>query len=564
MYERQGYHLDPSRNWTAAQRTGVLDRSGSMIVSAAAGTGKTAVLTERCVSLVCGPEQVDIDRLLVVTFTEAAALEMRDRIRKRLRDLYEANPTGRLTRQLALLDAASISTLHSFCLQVVRENFSTAGIEPDAGVLDDDEAQLLKNDVLADLFEGLYNGQDDRSKGFIQFVAHYGMGRDESIRGYIKHMHEYLRSLPPPQRDLWKNKALAAYALEEGETLTAEQFGQLREALVEDMDLLLEMGRVYLDAFRGQVGPHKGLENGQAVQTCVENLRSQLETVTTATALRQWIELARNLPRGRVSTWGGVSNACKGWARWLHDNWDKIIGDRWLVGPEAWAHGTRLTAGYAELLVWLVNQFEQRYNQAKRQIGKIDYGDMEEHAFALLAGADGKGSDIARSFQHRYDYVLVDEFQDTNPIQAAIVQMVCRESAETGRPNLFVVGDVKQSIYGFRMTDPSLFLKRQELIAGGRIAGRSVALQENFRSRPEVLEAVKGHPDRFFGWIFVNPVGPVDPIEEIERCRQVRSIRIHLMHKTAERCRLGHLFHHRMFPKSHHADLFVAPAGAVG
>ncbi len=481
--------------WTQSQRTGIYDRSGSLVVSAAAGTGKTAVLTERCVDLVAGTSPIEIDRLLVVTFTEAAALEMRDRIRKKLRDLYEDKGGSRLLRQLTLLDAASISTLHSFCLQVIRENFSAAGIEPDAAVLGDDEAQMLKDDVLGELFEQLYTGQDAHSQSFARFVANYGQGKDDGIRRQVKHLHEYLRSLPPARRAEWQARALAAYTLETGGTLTGQQFSDLRTAMLDEIDLLLEMGEVHLAALHARIGEHKGLDSGQAVQIYVTQLRADLEAIKTPAGLRTWIESAGNLPWTKVGRWGDVPENCRDWAKWLHDHWKERFCSRWLASAEAWSHGIRITADYAALLLWLVNQFEELFGQAKRRIGKIDYSDMEEHAVTLLANERGEPSDIARAYQQRYDVVLVDEFQDTNPIQAAIVHLVSRESADPPTPNLFVVGDVKQSIYGFRMTDPELFRQRQECIGQGRLAGRCISLQENFRSRPEVL----GFINRVFG-----------------------------------------------------------------
>ncbi len=487
---KRRYQIDPSRKWTDPQKNGVLDRSGSVIVSAAAGTGKTSVLTERCLSLVAGPEEMNIDELLVVTFTEAAAMEMRERIRARLVSLYEEKRWARLLRQLALLDAASISTLHAFCLQVVRENFARAGIEPDAGILDEDEAQLLKDEVLGGLFDALYNSPGQRGKQFVEMVAHYGQGRDETIRGHVKHLHEYLRSLPPAARDEWKERAVGAYALDEGGGLTAEQFGRLQRAMIDEIDILLEMGGICLEAFEREVGPHKGLDSGRGVQEFVLQLRAEMEKVTTSTGLKAWVEAAGNPPWAKVGRWGDVPEHCRGWAKWLHDHWKGKFIPLWLASVEAWSHGLRIAGGYAELLIWLVNQFEERYSQEKRRIGQIDYSDMEEYALRLLTAADGGPSDIARAYQQRYQVVMVDEFQDINPIQASILRMVSRESSEEAQPNLFAVGDVKQSIYGFRMTDPGEFLKRQAAIAGGAIAGAAICLQENFRSRPEVLDAV--------------------------------------------------------------------------
>jgi ATP-dependent helicase/nuclease subunit A len=253
---------------------------------------------------------------------------------------------------------------------------------------------------------------------------------------------------------------------------------------------MLEMSSVYLNAFRTHIGEHQGLQSGQAVHDFVTQLRDQIGKITTPAGWQAWIQKADTLPWERVNRWGDVPKFCRAWATWLKDNWKKRIGDRWLASAEAWAHGIAITAEAAELLIWLVNRFDELYSREKRRIGRIDYSDMEEHAFNLLVRPDGKASDIAAALQQRYEAVLVDEFQDINPIQAAIVLRVSRESADPPQPNLFVVGDVKQSIYGFRMTDPDLFRQRQQLVSRGRVAGKCVSLQENFRSRPEILTFV--------------------------------------------------------------------------
>jgi hypothetical protein len=151
----------------------------------------------------------------------------------------------------------------------------------------------------------------------VRFVAHYGQGYDDGIRSQIKHMHEYLRSLPPPQRGQWKQRALAQYELAPGGTLTAEQFAALQAAIADEIDLLLEMSRVHLDAFQAKVGEHPGLSSGQAVHEHVIQLRAEIEKVTTGPGLRAWIERAGNLPWKRVSRWGDVPEECKGWASWL-------------------------------------------------------------------------------------------------------------------------------------------------------------------------------------------------------------------------------------------------------
>jgi len=476
--------------WTDAQREAIRDRSGSLLVTAAAGTGKTAVLTERCVQLVTGTDGADLDRLLVVTFTEAAALEMRDRIRQRLLEQHARRPSARLARQIALLDVAAISTLHAFCLQVVRENFSTAGIEPDAQVLDEDEAELLKNELLDALLEELYARTDERGQRFAAFIADYAGGRDSNIRRHILRLHDYLRSLPPGERAAWKKKALAAYELEGDGRLPADLFEQLRCALADEIKMLLEMNQPYLQAFREHVGQHKGLERAVTVHETLLELAEKLPRLNDPDQLHAAIEAARKLPWPPLGRWGDVPQYRRDWTEWLRKKWEEGVSARWGAPPEAWAFGIRATRDYAELLLWLADRFGEMYAAAKRRAGRIDYSDMEEHAYALLAETHGGPSEIAKAYQQRFEAVLVDEFQDINPIQAEILRLISRESADPPEPNLFVVGDVKQSIYGFRMTEPDLFQQRQRRIRTGELTGRCIGLQENFRSRPELLTAI--------------------------------------------------------------------------
>ncbi|HEY8394634.1 MAG TPA: UvrD-helicase domain-containing protein [Thermaerobacter sp.] len=490
--------------WTPAQRDAIYLRGRNLLVSAAAGAGKTSVLVERVIQRILDPhDPVDIDRLLVVTFTEAAAAEMRDRIRDRLeRAIAERPADRRLRRQLALLGRASISTLHSFCLRVVRQYFFRLGLDPAMRVLSEHEAHLLEQEVLEELFERRYAEADE---GFLGLVECYGGRADERLRELVLHLHRLAYSQPWPEA--WLERL-------------AGRFSDTRERPVEESPWFVParqaLGR-YLDRLALRLERAAALCRRPGWPAELEPLLEQDAARLRDLARRlddlDWDGIVREL--AAANTWGrmpslrGLDEAQKARKEQVQRLRDGVKGRlRELVegifgrpAADVAADAARL-APLAGALVELVQDFDRALTSAKQERGLLDFSDMERYALRLLldpAARPGelRPSDVAREFRRRFDEVLVDEYQDINQVQDAILRLVAREGSD-GDPNLFMVGDVKQSIYRFRQAEPGLFLAKYHAFAPARdpagsraeAPGTRIELNANFRSRPSVVHAV--------------------------------------------------------------------------
>jgi ATP-dependent helicase/nuclease subunit A len=483
--------------WTDAQKRAITTRGRSLLVSAAAGSGKTAVLAERCAYLACeGKDACDVDELLVVTFTEAAAAEMRKRIQdsviERVRNAVR--PDKRLLRQAALVEHAHVSTIHGFCSQLLHENFSLAGIDPHFSMMDGDEARQLRRQVARELFDDCY--EREGSDPFRAFIDAYGDGNDDALLEQVQRAHEMLCSLAQPEA--WMRKS---------------------------MDRLTEAGRKPLkDSELGQNLLHE-------IEAMLTRLQRQCSTAESAIkALRDFGKLADVLAQ-RSQTVAGWQKTLKqsGYdalvkeyrafdpppapsiktgtpkkeeARGIYETIKKEMQDgelnELLTFTEArWRDGQEKIAPMAQVFFSLIKEFGQRYTRAKRQLQALDFADLERMALKLLGNPrEGKlvPSDLALQLHRRWKHVLVDEYQDVNEIQDEILALISTERVEPDadfEPNLFTVGDVKQSIYNFRLAEPERFLQRAERFRDAhQTGGEVIDLQENFRSRPFLLDAV--------------------------------------------------------------------------
>jgi ATP-dependent helicase/nuclease subunit A len=550
---------------TEEQLRAVSTTGRSVIVAAAAGSGKTTVLAERCAYLVCDAppeERCDIDALLVLTFTEAAAAEMRSRIVETIRRRAEERPHDeRLRDQLALAEAAQISTIHSFCLWAVRRWFSHLGIDPTATVLDADEASLLKKEVLDGLFNNLYASvpatgnilgadtigdaaagavatavrtgwaTDKLGESFVRLVEVYGLGEDRDIAAFVLRLYEFSTSLPDPRR--WLDDAV--------DSLTEHPEKRI-EALASELRAELHVQREHCEALAAglEAGDPVGHNHADRIHDYVKQLAEWVtELGQTSDFTRERFERLReaiggfdfgkqrapNLPKGTPDAVRAARDAAS--ELFGKQVKKRLFGERLrerygLFSVGEWVDGMARVAPYVATLVNLVHAFRQAYDARKRRMNVLDFSDLERCAFDLLCdpptsplekgGLEGgrkQPSEVARALQNRFAYVLVDEFQDINPIQQAILHLVSRESDPLRAGNLFVVGDVKQSIYRFRLAEPNLFLDRlgrfrgdgsnkenarsesvPQVLRPGPPAGEAVFLQTNFRSRPEILDAV--------------------------------------------------------------------------
>ncbi len=493
--------------FTPAQQSAIRAR-GNVLVVAGAGTGKTRTLIERCLQLL--REGVSLDQMLLVTFTEAAAAEMRARLRGALEVELQAEQgrTGahadRLAEELALLDAAQISTLHSFCLRLVREHFHALEIDPQLVILDERQTRPLARDCLAALFAEHYGGRHAHSAVVQQLIRSAGRGSDEHLRTLVWKLHCYAQSLPDP--DGWFTAQLAMFREEaptQWRAWFATGFEEWRAewlaalACAPDVPALTR-SRAAL-AGLDSVEPHA--ERGSARADSVGGWGL---TESRPTMSRMAEALAAVLAADDTKLWSKKKTELRPAFAKLFEEAEFLLS---IVGDDG--SGTALAEDWEwsrhamAALVQLARQFGVRFGEAKRQLGGLDFADLEQFALRLLRD---EATGVARQCRVQFAHVCVDEYQDINAAQDAILRLV---SGDEGQGNRFLVGDLKQSIYRFRLANPRIFAAyakawrvgapasgpalSSELAqrAGSETGAPSViALSDNFRSREAILNFV--------------------------------------------------------------------------
>ncbi len=552
--------ISPSPSWTGEQLAAIEYRGTDLLVSAAAGAGKTAVLVQRAIDRII-KDGVDVEQLLVVTFTDAAASEMKARLAGALRKALAAATHGsplaeRLAMQAALLDRASISTIHSFCLGVARRNFHRLGLDPSFKVMDENEAELLLQDVVDQLFEEFY-GSAEVDQAFLDLVDVFGSDRgDDGLQTLATGLYKYLRSQDDPDGWLDRTVSLARGAGAGRRFEDSPWFPHARDAVI----LNLEQAAAFLRQARREArrpdGPGHYLEVLEEDIARVEAAARAGAQASTWAALGDKVEDAGEFGRlrGRAAKGATLSDDLVETVKKLRDHAKRRVAQTFSqffagafetgggAGDAGDAGGTGGGAGDAgdasgsgggkdepagrrtgdslmreiasmaphlEKLAGIVRTLGRRFAEAKAARGQVDFADLEHLALKALGGPGGELSEAALELRARYAEVLVDEYQDVNGVQNAILERVARRDPG----NLFLVGDVKQSIYRFRLADPGLFLEKYRRFRrldpteaalragsppapgkfaaqGTENAGRLLALKANFRSRRQVVDAV--------------------------------------------------------------------------
>ncbi len=497
----------PGVTWTPEQRDGVRSIGRSLVVSAAAGSGKTAVLAGRCVELVArggvderrdapvAAEPCDVDRLLVVTFTNLAARQMRERISARLREAVEAAPAAereRLQRQMSLLPTAEINTLSSFCARLVRRHFNAAGVDPAFAVLDTDQARLLQREAARDAIEAALAEDDDGR--FVSLLDDHFDGNDAGVLPVLLAIHQTRNSLVDPNG--WQRSFLEGFdAFANGREDTALDRAALAAASAEATAVLAHAQA--LRAVAASVEEPKLAKLAHYAKGWVD----QAEIIVAAVAKGE-VDRARELLKEKAARAPGASDAVPGkveLAAALKVVRDPLKPDGPIASlldfdDDAARAAVASTLDPTRRLLELQGDFERRYAERKEVLRGLDFGDIDRLALRLLdadpAADDPQPTAIARLCRERFAHVLVDEVQDINALQDRLLRLLSRDGdAEgAGPPNLFCVGDVKQSIYRFRLAEPRMFLDRLRDADGAR--ARRIDLQRNFRSRPPLLEAI--------------------------------------------------------------------------
>jgi len=478
-------------NWTKEQREVIDIRDSNLLVSAAAGSGKTAVLVERIIArLTDETAPMDVDRLLVVTFTEAAAAEMKGRIRDAIEAILEEHPENEhMQRQATLIHSARIMTIHSFCLSVIREHFPAIDLDPGFRTAEEGELKLLKADVMEEILEEYY---EDGREEFLRFVECFVTGRDDrKLIDLILSLYEFSRSYPNPSR--WFAECLEAYQVENEEDFNQTAFIRAAkrniERYLEDAMNLLDQG-LSLCAQSDGPGPYgAALRSDQAE---VQRLReaSGFPAMNEQAGSFRWERLAsirgkdkEDISEQKIEQVKAIRNEVK-----------DLIGELkkyyFYEDNQSYLNDMKLCYPVVKVLVELVMEFDSRFTHKKREKYIIDFSDMEHLALAVLTREeDGElvPSEAAKGYQEQLDEIMIDEYQDSNMLQEVILNSV--SGIRRGRYNLFMVGDVKQSIYRFRLAKPELFMEKFDTYPQAEHC-RRIDLHKNFRSRREVLDSV--------------------------------------------------------------------------
>ncbi len=475
--------------FTPDQQRVIDTRDRNILVSAAAGSGKTAVLVERIIQKICDTEHsVDIDRLLIVTFTSAAAAQMRERISKAVMKKLEEQPENEhLQKQSALIHNAQITTIDSFCLFVIRNNFNEIGLDPGFRVADEGEIKLLESDILAALLEDSFAKGEER---FLRFVECYSTGKGEQkIEEAILRLYHFAMSYPFPEEWLMERKQ--DYVLHSLEDLTKKQWFQgamnyLHTVLGECLNRL-QQG---LSIAEGMHGPIQYRENLIADIELIEKMQQ-------ANGYEELFDLFTYQSFGRLSTKKGedVDPVLKDIVKSLRDEVKANVADikktLFQISPDVTIEDMAWCQDIVEELVDLTISFKQRLDEAKRDKNLVDFSDMEHFALQILLER-GENGDIvlretAKSYQQYFEEIMIDEYQDSNEVQELLLRSISGESI--GNYNRFMVGDVKQSIYKFRLARPEIFMEKYNTYGQDGEDKVRIDLSMNFRSRKEVTDS---------------------------------------------------------------------------
>ena len=470
---------------TEAQKAAI-ESSGNTLMVAGAGTGKTHTLIERCLSRICDPANpIPLDRILMVTFTDAAAAEMRARLRGRLESKAKEAPGDlRWKEQSALLDGALICTMHSFCLRLIKDHFHELDADPHPVILTEDQAHFLRSDILNEMIESMLSGTSQQGDPLYQLLFGLGKSGMTLFRDLILKTHDHVQSLRNPQGWLQREKA----KFEPGGDSNLESFF---------FTTFTDWKNSWISSLA-----HQPSENDRACQCLawLKALSNEPDKAACQTLLNQIVELDK---RG----WKGVKGKYRDP---ISDFFDEVLflleqlAECQNGTSNGMAEDWRRMQSSVQVLLQAVEDFEARYSKRKKESGYLDFNDLEQYALTLLLDdrTSGTLSPIAKSWQQQLDLVFVDEYQDINQAQDTIIQAVSRDN----NGNRFLVGDVKQSIYRFRQANPLIFMRYYDAWSQQDASGKVIPLQDNFRSHQGILDFV----NRLFGRLMRRELGGID------------------------------------------------------
>ena len=475
-------------------------RDRNILVSAAAGSGKTAVLVERIIQMILDEKKpVDIDRLLVVTFTNAAAAEMRERIGHAIDIKLEQQPDNtHLQKQAALLHNAQITTIDSFCLFVIRNNFNDIGLDPGFRVADEGELKLMKQDVLTELLESKYGEKDEHFLDCVEYFT--GGSNDRALEEYIEKLYEFSMSNPWPED--WLSERKKDYEMQTEAELAESSFcrylvdyvkiclEECADSLSKGIDLIMKPAGPYfygeiLEREQEMLEKASRQESFEALALAFDAMRfdrlPSKKDESVDPELREQVKQLRNEVKKQIQE--------------LKENYFNLSLSRVLERMQ-------MAKKPVETLIDLVLLFKQMLDEKKRKENVIDFHDMEHFALNILLKKDENNGNYeataaAGEYRQFFQEILIDEYQDSNLVQELLLQSISGE--EEGRFNRFMVGDVKQSIYKFRLARPELFIEKYNCYTKVDSSRQRIDLHKNFRSRKAVIDSVNNLFCRIMG-----------------------------------------------------------------
>ena len=476
-----------SVKWTKQQQDVIDVKNREVLVSAAAGSGKTAVLVEHIIQKVTDKENpIDIDELLVVTFTSAAAAEMRERIRKAMEQKAKENiEDAHIQKQLTYIHQAKITTIDSFCLDLIKEHFDQIDLDPSFRVGDTGELQLLKTDIVKEMLEDFYEENDSE---FITFVESYTTKNDMNLEDMILEMYKYSTSYPDENE--WFQNCLKNYEATESvdslewikylKSMTKKYFEELESYYKEIIKLR--------DIYPGTEKRIATIEEEFAIVQKINQAESyeEIRKVLSLFEGKRIGSCTKEVPKEIADSIKNFRDIGKNLLKDFKD-------DFYSQNEEEIMHDLEITKARFEMLLKLVFEFKRRFQNTKKEKNILDFNDMEHFALQILVKKENGEfipTELAKELSEQFKEIIIDEYQDSNLVQETILRAISKENQ--GQPNIFMVGDVKQSIYKFRLARPELFMdkyQRYEMLPTDSNYIK-IMLDRNFRSRDCILDSV--------------------------------------------------------------------------
>ena len=552
-----------STKWTKEQREVIDHRDGNLLVSAAAGSGKTAVLVERIISMILDTEEkVDIDKLLVVTFTNAAASEMRERIgdavSKALEEatkLEKKDVIEHLQKQILFLNKANITTIHSFCLDVIKNNIHLITLDPNFRIGDTTECQLIAQEAIDEVFEELYEqgylGDENSEKGkrFLKLIDSFAeRNGDNQVQSLIMSIYNFAMSFPNPEK--WLNESADAFLVGDDFDFTSSKWGRIVissvKTEIEDIVGNMEKALATVHPYLGEIeNIQKIITESERIDVVYDSLDKGWDDFIKAIGefypedYRKGKKIKKDDPDEMREAWKIATEyrkeaieSMKKVAEMYKNRYSKDIKKE-----------IDMSYPIVRAISDAVLEFWKKFEEAKRDKGIIDFNDIEHFALEILVDEDENGrqipSETAKRYSEEFKEIFVDEYQDSNLVQEAILSSIANKEM----PNRFMVGDVKQSIYRFRQAKPEIFLHKYETYSTEKDKdGRKIMLYKNFRSRKNVLDAVnfifENIMSKELGEIEYNDDEKLNPGAVFEECYEENAIvggscDVHIIEKKA-------------------------------